>query len=171
MSVTASCAMLRCQHPKCQLPLHLQSPPAGGRLAWWHRLTRPSQPRISPPSWDIRWTRRLGVGLLPSRVCGHSSRHVSLSSLHLPYKWALFKNTDLLWIAFYNLLNSVDYQKKSKSVSYLVPAGAVVQGWQADPNTRMVIPQKPGRWHCSTIYQQSNVCFGICTLWRFLNSH
>ena len=27
-------------------------------------------------------------------------------------------------------------------------AGVVSQGWQADPNTRMVMPQKPGRWHC-----------------------
>lgn len=31
---------------------------------------------------------------------------------------------------------------------YFLPKGVVSQGWQADPNTRMVMPKKPGRWQC-----------------------
>lgn len=32
--------------------------------------------------------------------------------------------------------------------------GVVSQGWQADANTRMVMPKKPGRWQCCSVKLQ-----------------
>lgn len=49
--------------------------------------------------------------------------------------------------------------------------GVVTQGWQADPNTRMVMPKKPGRWQsCSVQLHQSSAQMGFVSVKMTLQS-
>lgn len=99
-----------------------------GRTALWPRRTLPSQRRILLPLWATLWKRRW-------RVMLYLLFFKSVSNLALNFITLLY--TKLLRIFFF--LFSPHFK------------GVVSQGWQADANTRMVMPKKPGRWQCCSV--------------------